>query len=72
MLKRGERLARLEEEGRWQEGESILHLPKVRNIKIVIKKRKKAKEEDEVVAEGTTAESGPAAESAPAQDAKST
>ena len=47
VLTRGERLAKLEEDGRWKEGEGILGLPKVRNLKIVIKKKKKAKDEDE-------------------------
>ncbi len=41
VLTRDERVARLEKEGRWQEGESVLGLPKVRNIKIVARKKKK-------------------------------
>ena len=45
VLTRGERIARLEEEGRWKEGDSILGLPKVRNIKILVKKKKVKAEE---------------------------
>jgi len=45
VLKRAERIARLEFEDRWQEGQSPLGLPKVRVAKVVVgkKKRKKAK-----------------------------
>jgi len=53
VLKRGERIAQLRAEERWQEGQSPLGLPKVRVIQTVLgkKKKKKAKEEE---AEGTT------------------
>lgn len=49
VLKRGERIARLKIEDRWEEGQSPLGLPKVRVIKTVVgkKKKKKKKEEDE-------------------------
>lgn len=49
VLKRHERIARLELEDRWQEGQSPLGLPKVRVMKTVLgkKKKKKAKEEDD-------------------------
>jgi small basic protein (TIGR04137 family) len=49
VLKRGERIARLQIEDRWEEGQSPLGLPKVRVIKTVVgkKKKKKKKEEDE-------------------------
>ena len=48
VLKRGERIAQLKTEERWQEGQSPLGLPKVRVIKTVLgkKKKKKAKEEE--------------------------
>ncbi len=47
VLKRHERIAKLMEQERWQEGMSPLGLPKVRVPKIVLgkKKKKKAKEE---------------------------
>ena len=49
VLKRGERIARLQIEDRWEEGQSPLGLPKVRVIKTVVgkKKKKKKTEEDE-------------------------
>ena len=50
MLSRAERIARLKEQDRWQDGRSPLGLPKVRVVKLSMKKKKKAKEEG---AEGT-------------------
>lgn len=49
VLTRAERLAKLIETDRWQEGDSILGLPKVRVQKLSLKKKKKvkAKEEEE-------------------------
>jgi small basic protein (TIGR04137 family) len=48
VLKRSERIAQLQFEDRWQEGQSPLGLPKVRVLKAVAKKKKKkAKEEDD-------------------------
>ena len=50
VLTRPERLAKLIETERWQEGDAILGLPKVRVQKISMKKKKKAKKEDEAEA----------------------
>ena len=47
VLTRAERLAKLKEADRWEEGESPLGLPKVRVQKISMKKKKKRKEEEE-------------------------
>ena len=47
MLKRAERLERLKEADRWQEGDSPFGLPKVRVRKLQMKKKKKKKEEDD-------------------------
>jgi small basic protein (TIGR04137 family) len=47
VLTRAERLTRLKEAERWQEGDSPLGLPKVRVYKLAMKKKKKKKEEDE-------------------------
>jgi small basic protein (TIGR04137 family) len=63
VLTRIERLQRLKEADRWQEGDSPLGLPKVRVRKLVMKKKKKKKEEEgegEVGAAGTPAASPPA------------
>ncbi len=47
VLTRTERLAKLIEADRWQEGDSILGLPKVRVVKLSLKKKKKTKKEEE-------------------------
>lgn len=48
VLTRFERLLKLKETERWEEGDSPIHLPKVRVKKLQLKKKKKkAKEEDE-------------------------
>ncbi|HLJ93808.1 MAG TPA: small basic protein [Gemmataceae bacterium] len=60
VLTRGERIKILKDEERWQEGRSPYALPKVRVHRIVIKKAKKAKEEEKPAGEGEAA--APAAE----------
>lgn len=45
VLSRVERLEKLEEDGRWAKCGSILGIPKVRSIKVVLKKKKKAGDE---------------------------
>ena len=52
VLTRAERIAKLKEQERWQEGRSPIGLPKVRVPKLSMKKKKKAKEEG---AEGAAA-----------------
>ena len=47
VLKRGERIDQLVEEGRWKEGQSALGLPKVRIKHVVAGKKKKKKTEEE-------------------------
>src|SRR5262245_37498637 len=65
VLTRAERIKVLKDEERWQEGRSPFGLPKVRVLKVVIKKVKKAKEEVKEGAEGAAA-----AAAAPAPDVK--
>ena len=60
VLNRGERIKQLQDEERWPEGRSPYGLPKVKVIKIVIKKAKKVKEEE-------TAEGAEGAAAAPAE-----
>jgi len=62
VLKRAERIARLKELDRWQEGDSPFGLPKVRVYKITVKKKKKSKKEEAAGAAG--AASGGAGSSA--------
>ena len=52
VLKREERLDRLAELGKWEEGDSVFHLPKTRIalVKKLGKKKKKKKEEEEAAA----------------------
>jgi len=59
VMTRVERLTRLKEVDRWQEGDSPLGLPKVRVRKMTIKKKKKKKEEEG--AEGAAAPAAGAA-----------
>jgi len=47
VLTRAERIAKLKEQERWQEGRSPIGLPKVRVQKLSMKKKKKTKEEGE-------------------------
>lgn len=51
VLTRPERLAKLQETDRWQEGDPILGLPKVRVQKLSLKKKKKAKVKEEETTE---------------------
>jgi small basic protein (TIGR04137 family) len=67
VLTRGERIKTLQKEERWQEERSPFGLPKVRVHRLVVKKAKKAKEEEKA-AEGTTeAAAAPAAEKKPGE-----
>lgn len=70
VLTRGERIKVLQDEERWQDGRSPFNLPKVRVIKIVVKKAKKAKEEEGAEAEGATAAAGDKKGAAAAGDKK--
>lgn len=47
VLTRVERLAKLQENDRWSDGDSVYGLPKVRVQKVSLKKKKKVKKEDE-------------------------
>ena len=76
VLTREERIAKLEEDGRWDEsGSSIFGLPKVRSIKPVAGKKAKKKDDEataEAGAEGAVegAEGAEGAAAAPAEGAK--
>jgi small basic protein (TIGR04137 family) len=69
VLTRTERIKRLVDEERWQEGRSPFGLPKVRVFRMILKKVKKAKEEEKPAGEGeAAAAAAPAA--APAAEKK--
>jgi small basic protein (TIGR04137 family) len=58
VLTRAERIAKLAESERWKEGDSVFGLPKVRVMKMALKKKKKVKaEEDEEGVDGDSAAS---------------
>lgn len=61
VLKRSERIKMMLEKGTWQKGQSVFGLPKIKTIRIKIKKEKAAEKPAEVTAvEGAT--TAPAAE----------
>jgi small basic protein (TIGR04137 family) len=64
VLTRAERITRLKSEERWTDSTPPLHLPKVKVLRLVIKKAKKAKEE--AAAEGAAPAEGAAAPAAAA------
>ena len=68
VLNRAERIAKLKETERWHEGDSVLGLPKVRVLKLALKKKKKAAKAEEG-AEGAAPAAGGAAPAAGAKPA---
>jgi small basic protein (TIGR04137 family) len=64
VLTRGERILKLQTEERWPDGRSPYGLPKVKVLKVVVKKAKK-KEEKVEGAEGEAAAAGAAPAAAP-------
>ncbi len=66
VLKRTERIRQMQEKGRWKEGDAVYGLPKIKSLKIKIKKEKVEKAADATATEG--ASTAPAA--AGAKDAK--
>jgi small basic protein (TIGR04137 family) len=52
VLKRIERLEKLKESDRWQDGDSVFGLAKVRVEKLELKRKKKAKVEEDEALEG--------------------
>lgn len=63
VLKRTERIRQMQEKGKWKEGDSVYGLPKIKTLRIKIKKEKVAKAE-------TTTEAGAPAAAAAAPGAK--
>lgn len=60
VLKRSERIRAMAEKGNWKEGDKVYGLPKLKTVRIKIKKEKVEKA-TEATAEGTTATATPAA-----------
>ena len=59
VLTRAERIQKLIDTDRWKEGDAVYGLPKVRVLKVSLKKKKKVKKEEE---EGEAAEGEATAE----------
>ena len=70
VLTRGERIKTLKDDERWPEGRSPYGLPKVKVLKVVIKKVKKAKDEEAAEGEAAAAAPGDKKAAAPAGDKK--
>jgi small basic protein (TIGR04137 family) len=68
VLTRGERIKVMMDEERWLDGRSPFGLPKTKVVKVVIKKAKKAKEEE--TTEGAAEGEALAAAAAPAPEKK--
>jgi small basic protein (TIGR04137 family) len=61
VLSRSERIEKLEDEGRWNEGDTVFGLPATKVVKVRSKKKKKIEEAIEgAAAEGTPTEVTPA------------
>src|SRR5581483_7262862 len=69
VLTRAERILKLKETERWHEGDKVLGLPKVRVLKLALKKKKKAAKAEEG-AEGAAGAAPAAGAAAPAAGAK--
>ena len=84
VLKRLERLKTLHEKDQWKEGESVFGIPKVKTLRIKLKKEKAAEKPEEAAAattaapaasekgaaKTTAAKPAPAKEAAPKKEAK--
>lgn len=67
VLKRSERLRLMLEKGQWKEGDDVYGLPKIKTVRLKIKKVKAEKTETAATAEGVAA---PAADVKPAAPEK--
>lgn len=69
VLKRSERLRMMMEKSQWKEGDSVFGLPKIKSLRIKIKKEKVEKAETAATGEAAAA---PAASAAPAKEQAAT
>lgn len=69
VLKRTERLKIMAEKGKWKEGDAVYGLPKIKTVRIKIKKEKAAeKVETAAAAEGATETTAQTKEQTPAKE----
>jgi len=69
VLKRTERIRQMHEKGKWKEGDSVYGLPKIKALRIKIKKEKAAKAETTTEAGASAAAAAPGAKDAAAKAA---
>jgi len=70
VLKRTERIRTMMEKGQWKEGDDVYRLPKMKAVRLKIKKEKVEKAAETTgAAEGAPAAAAPAAKGAPAKAA---
>jgi len=67
VLKRSERLRTMLEKNEWKEGDDVYGLPKIKTIRIKIKKEKVAEKVEAVTAEGAAPATAETKEQAPAK-----
>ena len=70
VLKRSERIRSMMEKGKWKEGDSVFGLPKIKAIRIKIKKEKVEKAADATAAGAAAPAAGATKEAAPKAAAK--
>jgi len=69
VLKRSERLRMMTEKGQWKEGDDVYGLPKIKTVRIKIKKEKAAeKAETAATAEGAAGATASTKEQSPAKE----
>ena len=64
VLKRSERLKSMAEKGNWKDGDNVFGLPKIKTLKIKIKKEKTEKAAETTTAGGAAPAASPAAKGA--------
>jgi small basic protein (TIGR04137 family) len=69
VLKRAERLRTMMEKGEWKEGDEVFGLPKIKTLRIKIKKEKAEKAAEVTTAEGAAPAAAVTKEQAPAKPA---
>ncbi len=70
VLKRSERIRSMMEKGNWKEGDKVYGLPKLKTIRIKIKKEKVEKAAEAATAEGAAPAAAGTKEQAPAKEKK--
>ena len=69
VMKRSERIRSMMEKGQWKEGDDVYGLPKIKAVRIKIKKEKVEKAAEVVAGAGGAAAAAPAAGGAKAKEA---